>query len=229
MNLPKHLILSIKRNVGGCCNHCGRSLKHVVQIKETESGDISNLGAGCVKTVTGKTLKDIFKEEKVYKEATRILDINNKGKIRIQEYKELNEDMMNFIESNLDNPFLKSMYKTIEEFGTLSPNMYNTVYSMMLPLETEKNPKDVVAKVIKVSKKQTDFGTNWTLFVEQNRKLSRLFFSSLNAKNHDLFVELGLLEPDGSILIDPLSKDIKVMFSGTFDGYKVKRIKIKKG
>jgi hypothetical protein len=229
MNLPDYSILSVRRNVGGCCDHCGRNLKHVVQLKENATNKVLELGTGCVLTVTGKNLKKIYAEEKIYNSELREENIASQGKVRIQEFMEVNPEMMSYIEKNIDNSFIKNMYNMIQEQGTLTPNMYNTVYSMMLPLAQELNPKDVIAKVIKIVKKNTDFGTTWTLLVENDGKLTRLFFSTLNAKNNDLFLELDLIDSDGDALIDPLSRDIMVKFSGTFDGYKVKRVKITKG
>lgn len=222
MQLPKLSILSIQRNVGGECDHCGRHLKHVVLIRDNETNTTMNLGTGCVKSMSGKTLKQIYAEEKAYKIALKEFDIETNAKIRVQNFKELNEDMMNYIEKNQDNQFLRSMKTVIEETGTLTTNMYAVVYSMMLPVAQLSNKvKDLQGRVIRIKEGSSNFGYrtqfNYTLFCDVNGELVRVFFSS-----DEMINDLGLRQDNVFDL------DIKININGTFDGYKVKRAKISK-
>jgi len=150
----------------------------------------------------------------------------NKKEECIKTFKEVNEDMMKYIINNQDNSFIKSMKNRIEETGTLSKNMYSVVYSMMLPVANlDSKNKDLSFRLIRVMKKEGEYGSNYTLFGETTEGLIRIFFSSLD-KVKDLLIDKKVIDYDGMFFEDVLDKNIYMKVSGTFDGYKIKRAKL---
>lgn len=233
IKLPLFSIISVKRNVGGCCDHCGRNLKHVVTLKDNSNNKVLDLGTGCVKTFTGKNLKEIYAEEKIHQSQLRELDIETKARARVFNFKEVNPEMMNYIENNQNNQFIRNMKKVIEERGTLSSNMYATVYSMMLPVANlDEKVKDLDATLIRIKKDTNNFGyqsaDTYTLFCETNGELIRVFFSSMTDKLNTLLKDKGVYTSDGEQIPELFDKQIHLNVSGSFDGYKIKRAKLTK-
>ena len=134
---------------------------------------------------------------------------------------------MEYIENNQDNTFIYDMKRTVEEKGTLTNGMYSTIYAMMLPVaELPEKVKDLEFKVIKFSKKESFYGISYTLLGEVNGELIRIFFSSMNKKHNDLFLDNRIYDMEGFISSNLIDRDLHFKVSGSFDGYKIKRAKV---
>ena len=233
LKIPDYIILQNLSNVqeGSIkCDHCNRLLKHPNLIKDTKTNREFYLGNTCTLNFLGKSIKDIKSEtEDFEKETQKINEMKlseNKKEECIKTFKEVNEDMMKYIINNQDNSFIKSMKNRIEETGTLSKNMYSVVYSMMLPVANlDSKNKDLSFRLIRVMKKEGEYGSNYTLFGETTEGLIRIFFSSLD-KVKDLLIDKKVIDYDGMFFEDVLDKNIYMKVSGTFDGYKIKRAKL---
>jgi len=232
---PKYLILSKITNSPTeiMCEHCSRSLLHPNHIKNTETSETFYLGDTCTKNYLGVEIKDIVNETKEYNENIAHQENYEKEEsIRrtfVQSFREVNIEMMQYIENNQDNNFMVDMKKRIEETGTLTKNMYTAIYcSMLKESKLDEKIKDLEFNAIKISKKENQWGMTYTLFGETNEgELIRVFFSSLNEKNFNLFVDKKIMDRDGFISEDILDNKISFLVSGNFDGYKIKRAKIK--
>jgi hypothetical protein len=49
-------LVSVRRNASGVCDHCGRTLKNLYNVRNDVSGKAMTVGTGCCKKVTGWTL-----------------------------------------------------------------------------------------------------------------------------------------------------------------------------
>ena len=213
------------------CDHCQRPIKHTNLIKNTLTNEIFYLGGTCTANFTGKTVKEINDENSDYEtevaNQTRIASEFETRKVHVKRFVEANADMMVYIENKLSNSFIKSMKERIEKEGTLTPNMYSVIYSMMLPVaQLDTKIKDLEVQVIRFSKKEGQYGWSYTLFCEtQDGELVRVFFSSID-KYEELLQDKKIIDRDGMIYENILDRKPTLKVSGSFDGYKVKRAKI---
>ncbi len=236
MKLPDYSLLK-KTNFGGTCARCNRSIKYVYTIKDNITGIVNEFGSGCAKKfMDGKTIKEVVTEGIAYDKAVRDEDLASNGKLRVQEFKELNKEMMEYIDAHQDFDFLVSMKEQIEKNGTLTPKQYDVVYGMMLPVaELDAKIKDVTLNIFRVKVDYVDFGyrggnNTYTLLGEtEDHKLVRVYFSSMSEKNQDLLVNKGVMritrdgDPEWLVSVE---RPATITVSGSFDGYKLKRVKL---
>ncbi len=231
LKLPEFSLLE-KNSFGGTCDGCGRSIKHIYKLKNNKTKDIGEFGSGCAKNfMHGKTITDVVNEEKSYKKALAEEDIRLEGAHRVQEFKELNSEMLAYIDANSDFSFLADMKLAIEKYGVLTQNQYDVVYGMMLePAQLDDKIKDLELHIFRVKIGHTDFGTNYTLLGEtDDHKLVRVFFSSISEKNEVILTNKEILKVEsyGDYVFRASTEfPRKIKVSGTFDGYKMKRVKI---
>jgi hypothetical protein len=230
IKLPLFILLSKESNTSACCDACGRSLKHVYTVKNTETNEEQSLGSGCVKEVCGKSISDIITEKEQYDKVIRHIEsletLEKTKKAHKTTFKELNPEMLEYIESNLDNSFIRSMKERIEETGTLTNKMFSAVYSMMLPVaDLPEKFKNLEFKVIRFKKTEGEWGPSYTLYGEVQGKLIRIFFSSMNDKHNELFLN-SVYDYEGYAYDNLFEQELKFKVSGSFDGYKIKRAKV---
>ena len=230
INLPKYTLLE-KNNLGAICDGCGRDIKHVYKLRNNETGEIGEFGSGCAKNfMHGKTITEVVEEAISYKRALAEEDRVNNGAIRVQEFKEINSEMMDYINDNIDFSFLASMKEHIEKNGSLTEAQFDVVYGMMLEVaELEPKVKDLELEVFRVKVAHNDFGTNYTLLGEtEDHKLVRVYFSSISLKNEEILINKEILRVVHSDYVFRASTEFKrkITVQGSFDGYKLKRVKL---
>ena len=230
INLPKFSLIE-KNNLGSTCDGCGREIKHVYKLKNNLTGEVNEYGSGCAKNhMDGKSITEVVEENQAYARAVREDEIAQNGATRVQEFKELNEEMMTYIDANSDFSFLASMKEQIEKSGVLSQNQFDVVYGMMLePAELDDKVKDLELDIFRVKVAHNDFGTNYTLLGETaDHKLVRVYFSSINEKNEEILRNKEILRSENFDFVFRASTEFKrkLTVSGSFDGYKLKRAKI---
>jgi len=235
IELPKFTLLE-KTNTGGHCDRCGRAIKNVYSIRNNETKECGHYGAGCAKKVMGMSITEVYEANKAYDEAIKrfekeTLEEEN-GRTFVQEFKEAEPEMLEYIVNNLDNNFIADMKKQIEEKGSLTDAQYAAVWSMMKPfVELEKGSKiETLIYPIKMKIEESMYGWQYTVIgLNENNEKIRVYFSSLNKQKEDVLENAKILEIDnygnryGKTRIE-LDNPIKV--KGTFDGYKLKRAKI---
>ena len=233
IKLPEFSIVKLIKNASSecLCDACNRKIKNVYVIKNNKNNEILNLGSNCVKKYSGKTVEEIKKENIEYENnenlRNKIISEENTRKENIRSFTELNEDMYKFIAENQNNSFLRSIKRRIEETGTVTKNIYNTIYSMMLEeAELEEKVKNLEFKVIKMSKKEGPYGFSYTLLGETKGKLIRIFFSSINSKHKELLVNNKIMDNDEMIFDNVFERNVFLKVQGVYDGYKIKRAKL---
>lgn len=227
IQMPKYMILEVRRNDFQYCDKCSHPIKNVYVVKDTESNDILNLGSGCVKSHTGKSAKELYAEEKAFKVYQESLDLEQNARTRVQAFKELNPEMLAYLEANADNSFCKAMIEQIEKFGTLTPTQYAVVYSMMLPVaQLPEKIKDIKIKPIRFKKVEGYYGMQYTLYGEYEGSLVRVYFTSINENNNTAMMMHGVYDRDGAVYTNMLENASEITVSGSFDGYKIKRAKL---
>jgi hypothetical protein len=127
------------------------------------------------------------------------------------------------------------MKKQIEQYGTLTSGMYDTIYFMMLPIAelADGQKVDLDVKIIRVKKQISNFGyyptTTFTLYCETELNEGvKIYFSSINAKTNELLLDLGVYDVNGDVYIGLMEHNICFNVKGTYDGYKIKRAKLSK-
>jgi hypothetical protein len=227
--LPKFILLEKRVNSADVCEACGRPIKHCYVVKDTESNITHNIGSGCAKKLTGETIKQLYANKKLTESIVKQIDIENNSKERVQTFREINPEMMAFIE-NSNNSFIMDMKANIERYGTLSPKQYAVVYSMMLkPAELPCRVKDLECTLIRVKQDYNHFtgGNSVTLFCETAEKeLVRVFFSSITEGLNDFMLKSGVTRYDGEMNPDIMAMGLKLRVSGSNDSYKLKRAKV---
>ena len=214
------------------CKCCGRPIHNVNVIKNTFTNEVKEMGTGCTLKTLGKSVREIEKDTENYKKEIQKFQNavkERETKIRVIEaFKETNPEMIEYIENNTKIPFIHSMKERLEEYGTLTNSMFYTVYSMMIPdAKLDSKVHNLIVKPIRFIKKEGPYGNYFTLFAETEKKeLVKIHFSSINKKNEKLFIKKGIMEGKDFIYDDIYSKDIKLVVNGTYDGYKIKRVKI---
>lgn len=223
MNTPKFLLLEKHTDLNCDCTRCGRPIKHTYIVKETSNGTIHKLGTGCVKKITGKVVHELATESEKYKiEQEKLFEIQQK-EARVDTFRELNVDMMKFIEHNKDgNEFLESIFETIEYRGTLTHKQHEAVEDMMMPKASLPDKfTNMKFKPIRLKSNVNRWGYYYTLLGEVGGKRFRIHMTDINKKHASIFNELEI-ETDKD-----LSKlNLELYVSGSFDGYKVKRARI---
>ena len=230
MQLPKYSLIE-KNNLGSSCDGCGRAIKHVYKLKNNKTGEVGEFGSGCAKNfMHGKSITELGEETTAYNNWMAEEDIRQQGGIRVQEFQELNPEMLAYIDANADFSFLANMKEAIEKYGVLTQNQYDVVYGMMLePAQLDDKIKDLELSIFRVKVAHNDFGTNYTLLGETaDNKLVRVYFSSMSIKNEDILInkEILRLDSDGYVFRASTEFPRKLNVSGSFDGYKLKRAKI---
>ena len=235
IKLPEFSLIE-KNSLGGTCDGCGRSIKHVYKLKNNKTGEIGEFGSGCAKNfMHGKTITEVVEDEIRYQNALKEEDLTLNSAHRVQEFAEINPEMMRFIEDNLDNDFLNSMKTAIETYGTLTQTQYDAVYGMMLPpAELPDKVKNLTVNIFRVKIGVSHYGyqptNNYTLFGEtEDHKLVRIYFSSISEKNEELLIDREILKlgSDWNYYWLPTTKFKRfITINGSFDGYKIKRVKI---
>jgi hypothetical protein len=232
--IPEYILVEKAYNLEDArtCDCCGRAIHNVNVIKNTETKEVQELGTGCALNTLGKSVKDIGAETEEYEKAIKQKNFEDIEKARkktvVQRFNEANPEMLEYIENNLHISFISSMKDRIEEYGTLTNSMFYAVYTMMLDVAQLPNKvQDLRVKAIRFTKKESQFGTVFTLFAETDTKeLVRIYFSSMNDKNDNLFIEKGIYDKQGFISDNIYERDIYFTVKGSFDGYKLKRVKI---
>ena len=230
INLPEFSLIE-KNNLGGQCDGCGREIKNVYKLKNNVTGETGEYGSGCAENfMHGKTITDVVNEEKAYKKSVAEDEFRAQRGVRVQEFKELNPAMLAYIDANLDFSFLADMKIAIEKYGVLTQNQYDVVYGIMLkPAQLDDKIKDLELDIFRVKVAHNDFGTNYTLLGETaDHKLVRVFFSSISEKNEKLLIDKKILKIDRDGYTFRPSTDFKrkITVSGSYDGYKLKRVKV---
>ena len=236
MQLPKFSLLQ-KDNLDICsCDRCGRSIKNSYTIKNNETDEVGVYGAGCDQVMMGgKTITEIVQEVIAYEKYEKELDVERMGKIRVQTFSEVNPEMMKFIsEGAEDNSFLRDMEKRIQETGSLTENQFFAVDLMMKDFaDLGTKVKDLIVEPVTM-RINLGFMGGWdytVIALTENDEKVRIYFSSLSLENEELLKDLGVLsiDRDGDWVTYNVPEDRrkKILLSGAFDGYKVKRAKIK--
>ena len=120
MTLPKYSLIE-KNNLGSSCDGCGRAIKNVYKLKNNETGEVGEFGSGCAKNfMDGKSITELGVEATAYKNWLAEEDIRQQGGIRVQEFKELNPEMLAYIDANTGFLFLADMKLAIEKYGVLT-------------------------------------------------------------------------------------------------------------
>lgn len=71
-------------HVEGCCDHCGRSLKHLYEVVNPEGREMT-VGRGCVKRITGWTLS-YAQAQQALRSAARGVEMDRRRAIVSAEY-----------------------------------------------------------------------------------------------------------------------------------------------
>jgi hypothetical protein len=214
------------------CECCGRDIHNVNIIKNTHTNEVKEMGTGCTLKTLGKSVREIEKDTENYEKELKKLknaEAERERKIRfVETFKEANPEMLQYIENNVEIPFINSMKERLEEYGTLTNSMFYAVYCMMLPdAKLDSKVQNLLVKPIRFTKKEGNYGSFYTLFAEtENKELIKIHFSSINKKNKELFIEKGIIDDKDDICDDIYRKNIKLVVSGNYDGYKIKRAKI---
>ena len=230
MTLPKYSLIE-KNNLGSSCDGCGRAIKNVYKLKNNETGEVGEFGSGCAKNfMDGKSITELGVEATAYKNWLAEEDIRQQGGIRVQEFKELNPEMLAYIDANTGFLFLADMKLAIEKYGVLTQTQYDVVYGMMLePAVLDTKIKDLELDIFRVKVNHSDWGTNYMLLGETaDHKLVRVYFSSMSEKNEEILINKEILRLDGYDYTFRASTEFprRIKVSGSYDGYKVKRAKV---
>lgn len=235
LTLPEYTVLEKISNitVEEHCDHCNRLIKNVNVIRNNKLGTTFRLGGTCTMNFLGKTVNEINEENTDYIISVKIFDENQEETARRREFKrtfqEAEPKMLEYIEQNQSNPFIRSMSSRIESTGSLTKNMYSAVYVMMLPkAELPKKVEKLKFRAIKLIKRRNDFGDTYTLVGEVDGKSINIYFSSLNEKHTELFADEYIMQ-DSGIYDNLLSRNVLLTVSGNFDGNKITRAKVTKG
>lgn len=231
MNIPEYIIVRKELYTVAECDACGKSLKHSYIVKNTITGAHSTLGSGCVQKVTGNTVKELYTIYTEYENSIREEKIQQEQKLKVQDFKEANPDMMKFIEdgANKGDTFLLDMKQSLETYGTLTQGQYSAVYTSMLEVkELDPKVKDLCVTIIRVKKSFSHFGENVTLFCESDdNKLVRVYFSGWTDALNNFFIDNRLFDEHNNVKKRLMEIKQKICVSGSFDGYKIKRAKIR--
>ncbi len=231
IKLPEFSLLE-KHSLGGVCDGCSRSIKHVYTLKNNKTQEVGHYGSGCAKNfMNGKSITEVAKENSQYKAELREEDLKDNLAKRVQSFKELNPEMLDYIQNNQDFSFLVSIKENIERVGTLSQAQFDVVYGMMLKVAgLAPKVKALTLDIFRVKTDCSDFGVNYTLFGEtKDKELVRVFFSTLNAKNERYLEDKGILRVSsyGEYNFTPTcDHKLSIKLNGSFDGYKLKRVKL---
>jgi len=225
------------------CSHCDRDLIHYVVLKDNQKNTERVLGRACVEKFCGSSIKEIkdkIKDEIQEEESiARGIRIKARENVNIKTFAEVNEDIFTYIEENKEsNSFILACYKMIQEKGTLTNTMLSWVMVAKNSRYSNKTPikvKDKTVNVFLYKFKANGFeGSNSLFAIDENNEIIEIFFSSLN-KVGSLLQEKGILTKDstkisGYKVQDKLSFEnpIQLNISGSYDGYKLKRVKISK-
>ena len=179
----------------------------------------------------GKSITEVVEEAQEYKNYLAEEDIRTEGATRVQEFKELNPEMMDYIEDNCaDILFLVSMKEAIQKYGVLTQGQFDAVYAMMLePAELGDKVKDLELDIFKVKVGYSDWGNTYMLLGETiDNELVRVYFSSMSEKNEKILIDKEILKISGFDYEFRPTTDFKrkLTVSGSYDGYKIKRAKI---
>ena len=231
INFPKFSLIE-KNSLGAICDGCGRALKHVYVLKNNETNEVKEFGSVCAQNhMGGKTISEVVEEAISYGKAVAEEDIATNGAIRVQEFQELNSEMLEYIDKNSDsNCFLADMKLAIEKNGTLTQNQYDAVYGMMLePAVLDDKITNLKLNIFRVKVAFSDWGNTYMLLGEtEDLKLVRVYFSSMSVKNEEILINKEILRYDGfDYEFRPSTKfKREITVSGSFDGYKLKRVKL---
>jgi len=234
LTLPKFTLLEklYASDAISCCDRCDREIKNSYIIRNNEDNSVHSYGSGCAKHVMGISITEVVEQNKAYdedqKRIGREAEQEAMGRTYIQSFNEANPKMLQFIaEGATDNNFLSDMKKRIEETGSLTDGQFHAVYRMMLPFaQLDDKVKDMKVYPSKVQAQEGQWGWSYTVTcITENDEKVRIFFSSLNLANGDLLEKCGVL--DGDLFPSRIDKENPILVSGSFDGYKIKRAKIK--
>jgi len=231
MNLPKFIIVKKETTTEAVCDACNRAIKHTFVVKNTQNGTHSTLGSGCVEKVTEQTVKQLYSKQSEYDRFIKEQNIISENQSKVQEFKEANPDMMKFIEDGATrgDSFLIDMKKTIETKGTLTQGQYAAVYTSMLDVkEIDSKVKDLCVTIVRVKTSFNAYGETVTLFCEtEDNKLVRVYFSGWTESLNNFFLDNKLFDTNGKVKERIMDIRQNLYVSGTFDGYKIKRAKIR--